>query len=144
MKKTIVFFTIFVFVNSGGVLGKGPEETVAIKKAALDYMEGWYEGDAERMERALHPKLAKRNVFTDAATGRAALRELTAPMMIQYTRAGGGQDIPKDRRQIKVTILDVYKNTANVKATSVQYVDYLHLVKWDGEWVILNVAWEDK
>ena len=30
----------------------------AIKKTALDYGEGWYEGSAERMERALHPDLA--------------------------------------------------------------------------------------
>jgi len=29
-------------------------------KTALDYTEGWYAGDAARMERALHPELAKR------------------------------------------------------------------------------------
>ncbi len=144
MKKIIAFFTIFVLMSSSGVLGEAQEATIGIKKAALDYVEGWYEGDAERMEGALHPKLAKRNVFTDAATGKAALRELTAAMMVQYTRAGGSKDIPKDRRQIEVTILGVYKNTASVKVTSAQYVDYLHLVKWDGTWVILNVAWEDK
>jgi len=27
-----------------------------IKQTALDYIEGWYEGNAERMERALHPE----------------------------------------------------------------------------------------
>ena len=30
---------------------------------------------------------------------------------------------------------------ANVIATSARYVDYLHLVKWDGRWLILNVLW---
>jgi hypothetical protein len=29
-------------------------------KTALDYTEGWYAGDAARMERALPPELAKR------------------------------------------------------------------------------------
>ncbi len=29
----------------------------AITATALDYAEGWYEGNAERMERALHPDL---------------------------------------------------------------------------------------
>jgi putative lumazine-binding protein len=33
-----------------------------IKQTALDYIEGWYEADAVRMERALHPDLAKRIV----------------------------------------------------------------------------------
>ena len=41
-------------------------DTELIKQAALDYIEGWYEGNAERMERALHPELAKRLVSTDA------------------------------------------------------------------------------
>ncbi len=140
----ILFLTIVLLMGSGGVLGEDQGETAGIKMAALDYVDGWYEGDAERMERALHPRLAKRGVFTDAATGKATLRELTATMMVQYTRAGGGKDTPKDRRQIEVTILDVYKNTASVKVTSAEYVDYLHMVQWDGEWVILNVAWEDK
>lgn len=37
----------------------------AIRQTALDYIEGWYEGNAERMERALHPELAKRIVRTN-------------------------------------------------------------------------------
>ena len=144
MKKTVVFLTIVLAMSSGGVLGESQEETVGIKKAALDYIEGWYEGNAERMERALHPKLVKRMVFTDAATGKATLKELTAAMMVSSTRAGFGKGTPKDQRQIEVTILDVYKNTASVKITSAKYVDYLHIVKWDGQWVILNVVWENK
>ena len=42
-----------------------PEDEAAIKATALDYLEGWYSGDAERMERALHPDLAKRIVRVD-------------------------------------------------------------------------------
>ena len=36
----------------------------AIVRAALDYFEGWFDGDAARMERALHPDLAKRSRTT--------------------------------------------------------------------------------
>ena len=32
----------------------------AIVRVALDYFEGWFDGDAARMERVLHPDLAKR------------------------------------------------------------------------------------
>jgi hypothetical protein len=39
------------------------ETTAAIRQAAVDYIEGWYTGDADRMERALHPDLAKRRVY---------------------------------------------------------------------------------
>ena len=31
----------------------------AIVRVALDYFEGWFAGDADRMRRTLHPDLAK-------------------------------------------------------------------------------------
>ncbi|HLM60537.1 MAG TPA: nuclear transport factor 2 family protein [Pyrinomonadaceae bacterium] len=40
-------------------------DPAAIKQAALDYIEGWYEGKSERMERAKHPELVKRIVRTN-------------------------------------------------------------------------------
>jgi hypothetical protein len=45
---------------------------------ALDYIEGWYTGDAARMERALHPDLAKRIVESDARNGGSVLGHMTA------------------------------------------------------------------
>src|SRR6516225_3501981 len=45
-----------------------PSDNAAITKTALDYIEGWYTGDAVRMERALHPELAKRMISTDPKT----------------------------------------------------------------------------
>jgi hypothetical protein len=32
----------------------------AVRSVVMDYVEGWFEGDADRMERALHPELVKR------------------------------------------------------------------------------------
>jgi hypothetical protein len=49
-------------------------DDAAIKKTALDYIEGWYEGDAARMESALHPELAKRMILTDPKTGRSQIQ----------------------------------------------------------------------
>ena len=49
-------------------------ETVAtgeITAAALDYVEGWFDGDADRMRRALHPDLVKRRLRADGVDGRA-------------------------------------------------------------------------
>ena len=34
----------------------------AIVRCALDYFEGWFDADPERMRRALHPELAKRSL----------------------------------------------------------------------------------
>jgi Putative lumazine-binding len=119
-------------------------DSAAIRQTALDYIEGYYEGNAERMERALHPELAKRIVRTDAKSGRSRLDQMGAMTLVQGTRAGGGKDTPKERQQKDVTILDIFERAASVKIIASDWVDYLHLAKFNGRWVIVNVLWELK
>jgi hypothetical protein len=116
-------------------------DKAAITQTALDYLEGWYAGDAERMERALHPELAKRIVRTNAQ-GQSRLEQMGAMTLVQYTRRGGGKETPKDKQVKDVTILDVFGNAATVKAVATDWVDYLHIAKANGRWVIVNVLWE--
>ena len=80
----------------------------AIRAACLDYIEGWYAADATRMERSLHPDLAKRMVFRDDK-GRSRLHQMSALGLVQGTRDGGGKDTPKAEQQKDVTVLDVYR-----------------------------------
>jgi len=64
MRKTVsIFLTILlacVFQASAQTTPTTEADKAAIRQTALDYIEGWYEGNSERMERALHPDLAKR------------------------------------------------------------------------------------
>ena len=119
-------------------------DAAAIKQTALDYIEGWYEGNAERMERALHPELAKRMVETNPQTGRSRLNQMSAMSLVQGTRSGGGTKTPKDKQQKDVTILDVYEGAASVKVVAGAWIDYLHMARFNGRWVIVNVLWELK
>ena len=114
----------------------------AIRQTALDYIEGWYEGNAERMDRALHPELAKRIVQTNPQNGRSRLDQMGALSLVQGTRRGGGRDTPKQRQRKDVTILDVFGGAASVKIVAADWVDYLHVAKSNGRWVIVNVLWE--
>ncbi|HJU74001.1 MAG TPA: nuclear transport factor 2 family protein [Gemmatimonadaceae bacterium] len=114
----------------------------AIKQAALDYIEGWYEGSGERMERALHPELAKRIVNVDPRNGRNSLGQQSAMTLVLNTRRGGGKDTPPAEQRKEVRILDVFGNTASVRIDASTWVDYLHVAKWNGRWVIVNVLWE--
>src|SRR5262245_6432144 len=120
-----------------------PADSTAIRGAALDYIEGWYEGNAERMERALHPELAKRIVRT-TPEGKSRLDQMGAMTLVQGTRAGGGKSTPKEQQQKDVTILDIYRNAASVKIVASKWIDYLHLAKFNDRWVIVNVLWELK
>jgi hypothetical protein len=117
-------------------------DTAGIRTAALDYIEGWYAGDGPRMERALHPELAKRNVRTDSL-GRSRLIQMTAMTLVQSTRAGGGSDIPLSSRANGVRILDIYNGAASVRVDAGGWVDYMQMARWSGRWVIVNVLWEN-
>ena len=116
----------------------------AIRKTALDYIEGWYSGDAARMERALHPELAKRMISTDPKTGRSQFNHMGAMTLVQRTREGIGKRIPQDRQLKEVTILDRYNNAAVVKIVASDWIDYLEVARFNGDWKIINVLWELK
>src|SRR5687767_10775121 len=118
-------------------------DSSAIRQAALDYIQGWYAGDAARMERALHPELAKRIVRTDAA-GNFRLDQQSAMTLVQGTRNGGGTQTPQADRRDDVRILDIFRNAASVRVDASDWVDYLQIAKWRGRWVIVNVLWELK
>lgn len=119
-------------------------DVAAIRQTAMDYIEGWYEGNAERMERALHPELAKRIVRTNPQNKQSRLDQMSAMSLVQGTRRGGGKDTPKERQQKDVTILDVYEGAATVKIIASDWIDYLHMARFNGRWVIVNVLWELK
>jgi hypothetical protein len=114
----------------------------AIRAAALDYIEGWYEGNVDRMARAVHPELAKRIVITDM--GQSRIEQMGASKLLSNVRLGGGKKTPTEQQQKVVTILDTFENAASVKIVASDWIDYLHLARVDGRWRIINVLWENK
>lgn len=147
MRKLALVFAIILlacFSEARAQTAAAAADAAAIKQTALDYIEGWYEGNAERMEKALHPELAKRMVETNPANGKSRLNQMSAMSLVQGTRGGFGKNTPKDKQQKDVTILDVYENAASVKVVATDWIDYLHVAKFNGKWVIVNVLWELK
>lgn len=145
MKKVILstLSILILFAWQASAQTVSDADKAAITATALDYIEGWYEANAERMERSLHPDLAKRIVRTNER-GRSELSQMSAMGLVQGVKRGGGKDTPKERQQKDVTILDVYGNTASVKVVASDWIDYLHVAKYNGRWVIVNVLWELK
>lgn len=118
-------------------------DSAAIRATALDYAEGWYTADSARMRRALHPALAKRIVMT-GPDGRSRLGDMSADRLVAGTGREGGRDTPPGQRQADVQILDIFENAASVRLTMRDWIDYMHVAKWEGRWVVVNVLWETK
>src|SRR5438552_15556173 len=106
---------MFLAMVAGDVCAQTAADREAIKQTALDYIEGYYDGNAERMERSLHPDLAKRIVRADPSSGKNRLEHMTAARLVQVTQMRKDKPTPKEKQQKDVTILDLYENSASVK-----------------------------
>jgi ketosteroid isomerase-like protein len=108
-----------------------------IVQTARDYFEGWFDGDVERMDRALHPELVKRWPGEHQA---ASLGITTKERMLELAASGQGKEDGADRR-LDVEIEDVYGDIASVTVRSAVYHEYLQLVRTRDGWKIANALW---
>lgn len=143
MKKLCLIFLLATICFVFGVNAQTDADREAIKRAALNYAEGWYEGNAEKMESALHPDLAKRIARTNEK-GQTRLDQMSAMTLVQAARGGYGKNTPKEEQQKDVTILDVFGGAATVKLEMRGWIDYMHIAKYNGKWMVVNVLWETK
>jgi len=119
-------------------------DSAGIRAAALDYAEGWFEGNPERMTRAVSPELVKRIVVRDTASGHDVIQGMGATALVNGTRRGFGKSTPVDKREKAVTILDIFRGAAVARITMTDWIDYLQLARIEGRWTIVNVLWEYK
>lgn len=118
------------------------DDTESIVALAHDYFDGYFDGDASRMERALHINLVKRSPGPDRAS---TLAYITAEQMIRWTDEGVGKQIASglSDRTIEVEVLDLKDDIASVLVRSEPYHEYLHLVRTKDGWRIANALWHD-
>ena len=102
-------------------------------------LEGWYGADPAKLERVLHPDLAKRGVLVDEA-GKAKVVHMDKESFVAAARAKLGL-LPEKEWQIEAEILERAANTASVKVTSQYLVDICQVAKIDGKWKVVNVIW---
>jgi hypothetical protein len=115
------------------------DDRAAITAAVEDYVQGWYQADAERMARCLHPQLLKRLVRAEP-DGLTALHEMSAAALEGLVRERVGSTSPAVQQQ-EIAVLGIYGGIATVQAEMNDWVDYLHLGRFENGWKIVNVLW---
>ena len=116
------------------------EDRDAVTAVARDYIEGWLDSDADRLAGSLHPDARKRSL-KDPAAGTLDLDELDIPPWLERVREREPQPYA---REYDVQVLSVYDNMATVAVLSEPFVDYLHLARFAGRWLIVNVLWQER
>jgi len=137
-------FSLVFLLTTLCISAQSAEDTLAIKEAALNYIEGYFYKDAERMEKALHPELVKRSI-QKSKDGHEFVVNRGASFMIMAAANNSNRHAANPEEPIEsiVEIYDIVGNAATVKVSTNQYgfIDYLHLGKYYGEWKIINVLW---
>lgn len=125
----------------GQTTAQTPNDREAVRQAALDYVEGIYNVQPERIQRSVHPTLVKRGFYKKDATAPYVDMPMTYEQLVALAgnwNKGGKRDI-----SIKeVTVLDVLDQTATAKVTASWGIDYMLLGKYDGQWKIVQILWQ--
>ncbi len=139
---TCLLFSMLCATTVPASGGEASGEEAAVRAAVLDYVEGIYDVDPARIERSVHPELAKRGFgrrdMADPYREIPMTFEQLVKLAGSYNEDG---DIPADAPK-EVVVYEILDQTASIKLVAEWGVDYMHLAKYDGRWKIVNVLWQ--
>ena len=136
-------YTLLICIASLKVQGQTRQDSLDIRQVALDYIESQHNVEPDQFERAAHPRMVKRTFWTNKKTGKEYLRETftDAMILLAETYNVNGDRFPANPKK-EVIILDIYDKTASVKLIADEWIDYMHIVKLNGKWQLVNVLWQ--
>jgi hypothetical protein len=116
-------------------VGVSQSDIDEINRVALDYLEGYVSGDAQRHLRSYHPEAIKRrySLGPDGVVGMITLSP-------QTMADDAGLQTPS-QAQVEIIIDAVFEDIASVRIYSPWWVDFAHIVKARGEWRLFHVTW---
>lgn len=119
-------------------------DTAGVRRAALDYLEGFYEGDSTKHLRSIHPVVLKYG-FSRTAAGEYRGSQMQWPRdFMAFTRSvrETGRGAPPAGAPKQVIIFEVLDQTASAKVVAWWGIDYLLMARVDGRWQITHVLWQ--
>lgn len=120
-----------------------PPDREAVRRAALDYLEGFYEGDSAKLVRSVRPDVRKAGYYKSRDATTYTAEEMPFADVIAYANnfKKNGRTTPATAPR-EVIVGEVNDQTATAKVVAWWGIDYLQLAKYDGKWMIVNVMWQ--
>ncbi len=143
MKQSIILTISLFFFLILSVQGQTQQDSLDIKQVALDYIESQHNVAPKQFERAAHPRMVKRTFWTNKKTGKEYLRETftDAMILLAETYNQDNDKFPENPKK-EIIILDVFDKVASVKLIADNWIDYMHIVKLNDKWQLVNVLWQ--
>lgn len=113
-----------------------------LRPGALDYIEGWLRRGCRAHEARTSPRAGEASRGDDSASGKSVLSQMVAKELVDFTRAGGARR-PHRRGGKQTSPSWIFTRVRLVRRSSRRIEStILHLARWNGRWVIVNVLWE--
>ncbi|NOT09621.1 MAG: hypothetical protein HOP28_15625 [Gemmatimonadales bacterium] len=134
---------ILLLLASLPLHAQGAPERDGVRLAVLDYVEGFYEGDTAKLVRSIRPEVVKFGYYKKRGENAYTGEAMTWSEFLSYANQVKTRGRPTPATAPKeIVILDVADQTASAKLTAWWGIDYLHLAKYDGKWMITQVLWQ--
>jgi hypothetical protein len=117
-------------------------EHVAVTRALLDYVEAIELAKPELIERSVHPDLNKFGFSKSRDSGEYRRIPMTYDRLVEISEEFLEKGYVPANPAHSVEVFEVLDKTASAKLTAFWGVDYMHLVKNDGKWKIVQVLWQ--
>ena len=143
MKKILLIIVLFLGVNLVKAQSNSENEE-GVKKACLNYLEGFYEGDTVKLKAAIVPKMYKIGYWKGRGdTSHKFDNQMTFEAAVKYSLnvKASGKFAPESAPK-EVKIFEVGEHIAAAKVVAWWGTDYLLLSKEHGKWMIEEVIWE--
>ena len=118
-------------------------DSAAVRRAVLDYVEGFYEGDSTKFVRSVRPDVFKYGFWRprDSTTYQGEQMKFAEfNEFANRVKASGHRAPPTTRKE--VTLFDVQDRTASAKLLAYWGTDYLLLGKFGDRWMVSSVLWQ--
>lgn len=115
-----------------------------VRAAVVDYLEGLYSADPDRIERSVSPDMVKFGYWRQTAEDEYSPSPMSYEQLYRLAgswNADNRQGIDEDTPRA-IEVLDVLDKTAAAKLTAAWGIDYFQLEKIEGRWMIRHVLWQ--
>lgn len=136
-----IILSMAMMILSYSVVAQKTDDKELVEKAILNYVEAFYEADTSKAYESIVRDIAKRGFFV--RDGKIMDAKMSFEQLIRLSqRWKNSQKITAESPK-KITVFEILDKTASAKVEAQWGIDFFHLAKMEGQWMIIQVLWQD-
>lgn len=137
-----ILISVLLLAGATSLQAQTAADSAAVREAVYDYVNAVYNADTTLVYRSVRPELSKRGYFIPRDSTKYATSPMTFAQLVDVARTWNAAKRDASKWPRDVRILDILDQTASAKLVAAWGIDYFHLARYDGKWMIVNILWQ--